>query len=144
EETDTKLIKYITAHTRKMQSLALADLFTFAEQAVQMLNVMQPVSFPGIGTMQKDAKGNVDFSPGIYRPELMEDADEIPAKSTFTEKTSSGSMNSLSGASTRTSTTNNEPSKSMGGMVIIVICVVIAAALIYFIFSNKGSESLSN
>ncbi len=144
EETDTELIKYITAHTRKMQSLALSDLFTFAEQALQMLNVLQPVSFPGIGTIQKDAKGKVNFSPGIYRPELLQEVDDLSPKS-YTEKTSSGSISSLgSSATTRTSSVGNDSPRSMGGMLIILVCVVVAAALIYFIFANKGSEELSN
>src|SRR5699024_4517452 len=73
EDTDMELIKYIMAHTRKMQSLATADLMSFTDQAFQMLNILQPVDFAGIGKIIKDSKGKVEYTTGMYLPEVLDD-----------------------------------------------------------------------
>jgi len=138
EDTDTELIRYITDHTRKMQSLALADLFTFTDQARQMLNLLQPVSFPGIGTVGKESDNEISFEPGIYRPELLSDTADYTQQTNFSSMSSTSTQTSSSSSS---GSVANRPNRSAGGMLVIFICIIIAGVLVYFIFSNKGEDT---
>lgn len=61
ESPDPRLVDYITAHSRKMRSLAVSDLESLSAEAIEMLNVGQPFTFEGIGTLQKDAQGEISF-----------------------------------------------------------------------------------
>src|SRR5690625_3855473 len=138
EDTDTELIRYITDHTRKMQSLALADLFTFTDQARQMLNLLQPVSFPGIGTVGKESDNEISFEPGIYRPELLSDTADYTQQTNFSSMSSTSTQTSSSSSS---GSVANRPNRSAGGMLVIFICIIIAGVLVYFIFSNKEEDA---
>lgn len=137
EETDTKLVRYITDHTRKMQSLAVADLFTLTDQASQMLNIFQPVSFAGIGTLNKNAKGEIHFTPGAYRSELHKKYSGGTYLPDFSEKPSTPGIKT----DTPASASSGLPASRSGGGLIIIICLIIAGVLIYFMFS-QGEENV--
>lgn len=137
EETDTRLVRYITEHTRKMHSLAVADLFTLTDQARQMLNIFQPVSFSGIGTLSKSIKGGIVFTPGAYKAELFEKYRENRPPSDFTKKTVSTIIHTKPG---QTASVGVPSSRSMGGVVIIIICLLVAGVLVYFMLSQRGKE----
>lgn len=133
EGTDTELVKYITSHSRKMKSLAVADLFTLSDQAREVLNVFQPVSFDGIGTLNKNPKGQIEFTPGVYRAELLRNFDAGIFLPDYSESPSSSAFDATTGLKTGRS------SRSMGGTLIIVICLIIAAVLIYFMIAHRDT-----
>lgn len=137
EETDTELVRYITKHTRKMQSLAVADLFTLTDQARQMLNIFQPVSIAGIGTLNKSIKGQIEFTPGGYLPQLLKKYNEGTYLPDYSEKPSSSVLRNESATSTSPVASS---SRSLGGVLIIAICLAVAGVLIYFMFSHGGND----
>lgn len=49
-----------------MKSLASADLDFFLTTGRQLLNIGKPFSLEGIGTLQKNKEGRLDFAPGDY------------------------------------------------------------------------------
>ena len=75
QQTDPELIDFITSQTHKMKALALADLESLSHQAQEMINIGQPYSFEGIGTLSKDAHGTWELSPGRFIPEWSRTAD---------------------------------------------------------------------
>ena len=129
ETTDTKLVRYITDRTRKMQSLAVADLFTLTDQARQMLNIRQPVSFAGIGTLD-NGKGVIAFTPGTYRPELLQGYAEEAYLPDFSEKPATSVQPTPKAAAAPPA------ARSMGGVLIIVVCLAVAGLLLYFMFAH--------
>jgi hypothetical protein len=72
---DDALITYIKEHTGKMKSLASADLDFYLTTGRQLLNIGKPFFMEGIGTLQKNKEGKLDFAPGDYLiPRLEESA----------------------------------------------------------------------
>ena len=63
---DDALIIYIKEHTGKMKSLAAADLDFYLTTGRQLLNIGKPFYIEGIGTLQKNKEGKLDFAPGDY------------------------------------------------------------------------------
>ena len=63
---DDALITYIKEHTGKMKSLAAADLDFYLTTGRQLLNIGKPFYIEGIGTLQKNKEGKLDFAPGEY------------------------------------------------------------------------------
>lgn len=139
EETDTELVKYITNHSRKMKSLAVADLFTLTDQAREVLNVYQPVSFDGIGTLNKNPKGEIEFTPGVYRSELLKHFDDGPFLPDYSETPSALSTVEAGAKMKGQRSAGQQSSRSIGGVFIIVICLIIAAALIYFMVAHRDT-----
>lgn len=58
---DEALVNYIAEETGKMKVLALSDLSSQLEDAIQFLNTGKPYLFTGIGTLVKKANGKYDF-----------------------------------------------------------------------------------
>lgn len=137
EEVDPILIKFITERTRKMSALAVADLNTFAEQAREMLNIGQPVSFEGIGTLKQALQGGYEFTPGIYQANLLPGFEENDEALAYPDR-----LSSLSEVRQPSMMRN----RSFGGTLIIFLCLVIVGVLIYFmvIHKNNSSESSSS
>lgn len=80
QQADPELLEFITSQTHKMKALALADLESLSHQAQEMINIGQPYSFEGIGTLSKDAHGTWELSPGRLIPELNRKEPGIPAQ----------------------------------------------------------------
>jgi hypothetical protein len=137
EDVDPALIKFITERTRKMSALAVADLNTFAEQAREMLNIGQPVSFEGIGTLKQTLQGGYAFTPGIYQANLLPGFEENDEALAYPDRPSS-----LSEVRQPSAMRN----RSFGGTLIIFLCLVIVGVLIYFmvIYKSNRSESSSS
>lgn len=130
EEVDQELIKFIIERTRKMKSLATADLLTFSDQAKEMLNIGQPVSFEGIGTIKQTLRGGYEFTPGVYKANLISGFEENNETLIFPDEVS---------AMHDTQQPSLSRNRSLGGTLIIFFCLLIVAILIYFlvIFKNK-------
>jgi hypothetical protein len=60
KEADEALIDYIKQHTGKIKPLATADLESYIESGLQLLNIGRPFYMDGIGSLQK-TNGSVEF-----------------------------------------------------------------------------------
>jgi hypothetical protein len=61
KEADDSLITFIKEKTGKIKPLALADLASYIESGLQMLNIGKPFYIEGIGTIHKNRDGAYDF-----------------------------------------------------------------------------------
>jgi len=55
------LVEFIRQKTGKIRPLALADLDSYIESGLQLLNIGKPFYIEGIGTIMKTREGNYDF-----------------------------------------------------------------------------------
>lgn len=60
---DPELIKFISQVSGKMTTLAAADLEDYLLDARQLLNISKSVHLEGIGTLQKNQYGEIEFQP---------------------------------------------------------------------------------
>ncbi len=61
-KADEDLISHIMQQTGKMRSLASSDMESFTENGKQLLNIAKPFVLEGIGLLQRDAHGVVQFT----------------------------------------------------------------------------------
>ena len=61
---DDALIKFIVEQTRKMKSLASADLDSYLVLGKQFLNIGKPFKIEGMGMLVKSQQGNLEFTIG--------------------------------------------------------------------------------
>lgn len=62
---DEALIGYIVQQTRKMKSLAAADIDSYLVLGKQFLNIGKPFKIEGLGMLLKNQQGNLEFHKGI-------------------------------------------------------------------------------
>mgnify|MGYP005607497475 CR=1 FL=1 len=61
---DESLIEYIVQQTRKMKSLAAADLDSYLVLGKQFLNIGKPFKIDGMGMLVKNQQGQLEFTKG--------------------------------------------------------------------------------
>jgi hypothetical protein len=61
---DDALIDYIVQQTRKMRSLAAADLDSYLVLGKQFLNIGKPFKIEGVGMLTKNQQGELEFTKG--------------------------------------------------------------------------------
>jgi len=61
---DDTLINYIVEQTRKMKSLASADLDSYLTLGKQFLNIGKPFTIEGLGMLVKNQQGEYEFTQG--------------------------------------------------------------------------------
>ena len=61
---DEALIDYIVLQTRKMKSLAAADLDSYLVLGKQFLNIGKPFKVDGVGMLVKNQQGELEFTKG--------------------------------------------------------------------------------
>lgn len=138
EKMDPELIGFITKHTRKMKPLAEADLVTLSDQVRQMLNVYQPMKFPGIGSLLKKTDRELSFKPGVYwREEWISFQNKGVEAAVSTRKPHSRQ------SSPSFSSMGNRKRVSTGGWILLVILLILVA-LLYFIFSRPAVKKKLN
>lgn len=74
---DEALIQYIVQQTRKIKPLASADLDSYLILGRQFLNIGKPFFIEGIGTLNKNQQGYLEFTPGNFITRLNE---SVPAE----------------------------------------------------------------
>lgn len=62
KEADESLVNFIKEKTGKIKPLALADLASYIESGLQLLNIGKPFYIEGIGTIQRTSGGTYDFA----------------------------------------------------------------------------------
>jgi hypothetical protein len=73
KEADDNLISFIKQETGKIKPLAIADLESFISSGMEMLNMGKPFQLEGIGNIQKNKNGQLEFvasEPVANRHEL--------------------------------------------------------------------------
>ena len=73
KEADESLVNFIREKTGKIKPLALADLTSYIESGLQLLNIGKPFYIEGIGTVQKTKDGSYDF---VKRELVINNSDE--------------------------------------------------------------------
>jgi DNA-directed RNA polymerase subunit E'/Rpb7 len=63
-ENDTELIQFIIDETGKMRPLAVSDLESFVTSGQQLLNIGKPFFIEGLGAVQKNKQGQIEFVAG--------------------------------------------------------------------------------
>ena len=61
---DSALVDYIVQQTRKMKSLAAADLDSYLVLGKQFLNIGKPFKIDGMGVLVKNQQGDLEFTKG--------------------------------------------------------------------------------
>jgi hypothetical protein len=61
---DDTLVDYIVQQTRKMRSLAAADLDSYLVLGKQFLNIGKPFKIEGMGLLEKNQQGELEFTKG--------------------------------------------------------------------------------
>jgi hypothetical protein len=61
---DDALIQFIIDETGKMRPLAISDLESFVASGQQLLNIGKPFFIEGLGAVQKNKQGAIEFVPG--------------------------------------------------------------------------------
>jgi hypothetical protein len=85
---DNDLISFLQLHTGKMKSLTASDLDFFLTTGRQLLNIGKIFYLDGIGTLVKNNQGKLDFTPGDYSTERLDEPGpgKSPAKKEAGEK----------------------------------------------------------
>ena len=130
-QEDDALVDYIVQQTGKIKPLASSDLDSYAILAKQFLNLGKPLRIEGIGTVQKNQKGDYEFTAGqfinpkiddIFKPVTERKKEEISFESE--------------------STANNKKRNLMIGLIITVL-VFAGLALYYFlVLKNNGTKQV--
>ena len=71
---DESLIDFIVQQTRKIKPLASADLDSYLVLGKQFINIGKPFKIEGVGILEKNMQGDLDFSQGHYTSSKMEAA----------------------------------------------------------------------
>jgi len=85
---DENLIVWISSQTGKMKSLIAADLDSHLELARQFLNIGKPFLFEGIGTLNKNKSGQIEFISGNMMTQKLKDSSYRDADLTSTTEAS--------------------------------------------------------
>lgn len=127
EKVDPELITYITERTRKMETLAISDLISLADQAREMLNMGQSYTFASLATLVP-MQGHFEVVP-----------DHFPPQASMHKGAGRGSFRQGDTKKIREAGVHSGGGKSLGGVIMVGICVVIMAALVYFLFFHRGA-----
>lgn len=133
---DDALIDYIVQQTRKMRSLAAADLDSYLVLGKQFLNIGKPFKIEGMGMLIKNQQGQLDFIKGHAFHAKMENA-QAPAAAK--EKTINPDISFAS-----------EAKKTEGGnkkgllIAAMVIGVLLIGATVWYFLGRKNEPGVDN
>jgi len=131
---DDALISFIVEQTRKMRSLASADLDSYLALGKQFLNIGKPFKIEGMGMLVKNQQGDLEFTKGISFNTKMENS---PAA--VTEKAENPE---ISFASENKSTPVNGKKIMVGAVLVLALGLVGTAAWYFFI--RKGDTEMNH
>ena len=89
-EPDDALVLFIKEHTGKMKPLAAADLDFFLTTGKQLLNIGKAFYLEGIGVLMQNKEGKLDFTPGEYSKERLEEPESEKTEKRAAFEDSSG------------------------------------------------------
>ena len=127
---DDALINYIVQQTRKMKALAAADLDSYLVLGKQFLNIGKPFKIEGMGMLEKNQQGDLEFTRGYTFHSKTENSPVV-----LKEKTENPE---ISFASESKPSTGNK--KGLMIAVIIIALGLIGTAAWYFLIRKNNSE----
>ena len=126
---DETLINYIVQQTRKIKPLASADLESYLMLASQFLNIGKPFKIEGIGMLEKNQNGELEFLPGQFINTKTENA---------TIQLKEKSREDISFANEAKPSSNNK--KGITILAAVVALAVIGWAAWYFLNKKNDTE----
>jgi hypothetical protein len=130
---DDTLIDYIVQQTRKMKSLAAADLDSYLVLGKQFLNIGKPFKIEGMGMLVKNQQGQLDFTrSNIFFAKL----ETTPAA--LREQRSNPEISFASETKTESS-----PKKGLLVIAAIVVLALVGTTAWYF-FSKKNNNTAND
>ena len=127
---DEALIDYIVQQTRKMKSLAAADLDSYLVLGKQFLNIGKPFKIEGMGMLVKSQQGELEFTKGHAFHARMETSPAALREQRANPEISFASESKTEGNSKK-------------GLLIAVIILVVAliAATTWYFLTKKSSTA---
>jgi hypothetical protein len=126
---DDALIKFIVQQTRKMKALAAADLDSYLVLGKQFLNIGKPFKIDGIGMLEKNQQGELEFQIGTSFNSKLE---PIPAD--LKEKLINPEISFAS-------ETKSEGSNIKGVLIAgIIVALGLIATTVWYFFIRKTSS----
>ncbi len=128
---DEALIDYIVQQSRKMKSLAAADLDSYLVLGKQFLNIGKPFKIEGMGMLVKTQQGELEFTKGqSFHTKIETSAVALKEKAVNPE---------ISFAS---ETKKAEGGNKKGIMIVgIIVATALMAATAWYFFSKKNSTA---
>lgn len=130
---DDALINYIVQQTRKMKSLAAADLDSYLMLGKQFLNIGKPFMIEGMGMLAKNQQGELEFTKGHSFHSKIESS--APA---LKEKTENPEISFASES-------KSKPAGNKKGLLIAAIIIglgLIGATAWYFLRNKNNTENI--
>ncbi|MFT3824453.1 MAG: hypothetical protein QM731_11055 [Chitinophagaceae bacterium] len=135
-QPDEALIDFIRTQTGKIKPLAYSDLESFVADGKLLLNIGKPFHIEGIGTLQKNRKGDLDFTPGEPLLERMESTSPITERETESSKRKAAGEPVIKRSSPPISGGNQRPLLVIGGIVVALGIIIWGGYSLY----NKNTE----
>ncbi|MBL7703440.1 MAG: hypothetical protein JNM14_14410 [Ferruginibacter sp.] len=133
---DDTLINYIVQQTRKMKSLAAADLDSYLVLGKQFLNIGKPFKIEGMGLLIKNQQGELEFIKGHSFHTKMENT---PAPVAAKEKSVNPDISFASEA--KKTEGSNKKGLLIAGMIIGVLLI---GATAWYFLGRKNDTSIDN
>lgn len=131
---DDTLIDYIVQQTRKMKSLAAADLDSYLVLGKQFLNIGKPFKIDGMGMLVKNQQGELEFTKGHAFHAKLETS---PAA--LKEKAANAEISFASGA-------KKYEGSNKKGLVIagILLALALAGSAIWYFAAKKDTNAIDD
>jgi hypothetical protein len=130
---DDALIDYIVQQTRKMKSLAAADLDSYLVLGKQFLNIGKPFKIEGMGMLVKSQQGDLEFTKGQAFHAKMETSPAALKEQRVNPEISFASESKTEGSSKK-------------GLLIagIILVLALVGATVWYFVSRKNTTATEN
>ena len=130
---DDALINYIVQQTRKMKALAAAELDSYLVLGKQFLNIGKPFKIEGMGMLEKNQQGDLEFTRGYTFHSKTENSPTVLKEKAINPEISFASESKPSGGN----------KKSLLIAAIIIALGLIGTAAWYFLIRKNNSETVT-
>ena len=130
---DDALINYIVQQTRKMKALAAADLDSYLVLGKQFLNIGKPFKIEGMGMLEKNQQGDLEFTRGYTFHSKTENSPTVLKEKAINPEISFASESKPSGGN----------KKRLLIAAIIIAVGLIGTAAWYFLIRKNNSETVT-
>ncbi len=130
---DDALINYIVQQTLKMKALAAADLDSYLVLGKQFLNIGKPFKIEGMGMLEKNQQGDLEFTKGYTFHSKIENSPTVLKEKAINPEISFASESKPSGGN----------KKRLLIAAIIIALGLIGTAAWYFLIRKNNSETVT-
>ena len=137
-QPDDALIDFVRAQTGKIKPLALSDLESFVADGKLLLNIGKPFHIEGIGTLQKNRNGGLEFTPGEPTIEKLESL--VPVSEAETARKKSAVSEPPVYRSTSASTGGSKRSLAIVVGLVAALGIIIAGG--YILYNRNSGQTI--